>query len=106
MPRPLREWQDEIAAAMLEDLARESGEDILDILASEVEAPLSNFQVFEIFEEETDSEELDLQRDAPVFQKLGIREARQDRDVADYLDDYVEERDIGDEEDAYGDEAL
>lgn len=92
MPRPLHEYQENIAAEMLEDLAELTGIPIEDIFASEVETPLSNYEVSEIYGEETDSEELDLETS--------------DRDIDDYLDDYVEERDIGDEEDAYGDEAL
>lgn len=78
---------------MLEDLAAESGIDLLEILASEVEEPLSNFEVSEIYGEETDSEPLELDNGY-------------DGDVDDYLDDFVDDYDIADAEDTYGDEAL
>lgn len=93
MPRPLAEYQENVAAEMLEDLSRITGIPLDEIISSGMAEELGDdFKETPIYEEETESEELDLDT--------------YDNDVDDYLDDFVDERDIGDEEDAYGDEAL
>lgn len=86
MSRSLKEWQEEIAAEMLKDFAKESGIPEEDIFSdSWADTPVE--------EEETKSEELDL--DTEYY-----------GDIDTYLDEYVDDYDVADEEDSYGDEAL
>lgn len=85
--------QEELLAEMLADLEEISGVPLEEIMASEFEEARDDWRESDVYEEESESEPLDLDNDY-------------DMDVGDYLDELVDDYDVGDSEDAYGDEAL
>jgi len=96
MPRPLSDWQDEIAAGILEDLEEIAGVSIGEMMADEIEALAEveeEYEVFPVYEEPTESEELDLDNDY-------------DSETSDYFNELFDDLDVdADEEiDAYGDD--
>ena len=96
MPRPLSDWQDEIAAGILEDLEEITGVSIGEMMADEIEALAEveeEYEVFPVYEEPTESEELDLDNDY-------------DSETSDYFNELFDDLDVdADEEiDAYGDD--
>ena len=98
MPRPLEEWQDEIAAEMLEDLEEITGVSIGEMLsedlAEQIEDAEKEYEVYPVFEEPSESEELDMDSDAG--------------DSEDFYDDLFDDLDIDadTENDIYGDEGV
>lgn len=100
MPRPLTDWQDEIAAEMLEDLESITGVSIGEMLADDLAAnlppetsvePSEHYEIYRVYEEPTESEEIDLDSEAG--------------DTADYFDALFDDIEVDpDEQDAYGDE--
>lgn len=102
MPRPLSEWQDEIAAEMLSDLAQISGVSVGEMLVDDLnehlpelpeppESDEGDYEVFPVYDEPTESEDLDLDSDYG--------------DTGDYFDEFFDDLDIdSDQEDSYGDD--
>lgn len=95
MSRPLTDWQDEIAAGMLEDLEEITGVDIGEMMADELEKVLDDapdFEEFPVYEEPEEGEELDIDSDWG--------------DTDDYFDELFDDLDINpaEEQDQYGDE--
>jgi len=50
MPRPLSDWQDEIAAGILEDLEEITGVSIGEMMADEIEALAEVEEEYEVFQ--------------------------------------------------------
>jgi len=86
---------DDLAAEMLEDLEELTGISIGEMMADELETPErdDDFEEFEVYEEPTESEELDL-------------ENPYDDDPAEYLDGLFDDIDVEAdvETDQYGDD--
>lgn len=109
MPRALHEWQDEIAAEMLADLESISGISIGEMLADDLAqhtpeevypgeleriSPEGDFEIFPVYEEPTESEDIDVDSD--------------EGSTRDYFDELFDDLDIdtADAEDMYGDEGV
>jgi hypothetical protein len=91
MPRSLKEWQDEIAANLLEDLERLTGVSIGEMMADEIKEP-GEYEVYPVYEEPTEDEPLDIDTDY-------------EGDTDDYFDELFDDLDVDvDQEDGYGDD--
>lgn len=111
MPRPLSEWQDEIAAEMLEDLEEITGVSIGEMMADALEIPeplepsdvspselyradeSGEFEVFAVYDEPTEDRPLDMDNPNGM-------------DTDDYFDVLFDHIDVDadTEVDTYGDE--
>ncbi len=64
MPRPLKDWQEEIAAEMLDDLEKITGVSIGEMMADDLEETpergAGEYETYPVYEEPTEDHDLDL----------------------------------------------